>query len=365
MCVGLFSITAHAEESIQDNYTIMQEGSFSYNYGQTQYGLDWLEFDLNNKLSRETLTNSQSWLTNNSLYYGGEYWQDYKIYNTDKSYIMQKGETYKVKLNQFYFSAYVQANTSYYVRNPSAVVGWVTYNDNSTESIEVQYTHVTGSPLIDFNFSFTPAKDVQSFVIRVKASTRNTSPSANAYAGITSYYGFHGDSTYQYIVDIQSEEAGLLQGVINKLTSGFSALGDKLSSVVNGILELPQKLWNLISDGLKSLFVPSEESMTDYKNKWDTLLSERLGAVYQVVNITLESWDGIMQADETDTIEFPQATVNFSGTPFTFGGYSVKIVPDGFDLLVTAIKSIVGIVCTVMLVNGLRKRYDEVMGVEQ
>ena len=319
MCVGLFSITAHAEESIQENYTILQQGTFSYNYEQTKYSLDYLEFDLENKQSKETLTNSQGWLTNNSLYYGGAYWQDYKIFNTDKSYIMQKGETYKVKLNQFYFSAYVQANVSYYVRNPSEVVGWVIYNDNTTESIEVEYTHVTNSPLIDFNFTFTPSKDVQAFEIRVKASTRNTEPQANAHAGLTSYYGFNGDSTYQYIVDIQSEEAGLLQGVINKLTSGFSALGEKLSSVVTSITELPQKLWNLMSDGLKSLFVPSEESMTEYKDKWDTLLSERLGAVYQVVNITLESWDEVMQAGETDTIDLiaTTSTSKPSGTIFT------------------------------------------------
>ena len=72
-----------------------------------------------------------------------------------------------------------------------------------------------------------------------------------------------------------------------------------------------------------------------------------------------------MQADETDTIEFPQASINLSGTPFTFGGYSVKIVPEGFGVLVTAIKSIVAIVCTVAFVNGMRKRYDEIMGVEQ
>ena len=76
-------------------------------------------------------------------------------------------------------------------------------------------------------------------------------------------------------------------------------------------------------------------------------MSSRFGAVYQVVNIMTDSWDGIMQADQTDTISFPQATLNFSGTSFSFGGYDVKIVPDGFGVLVTAIKSIVAIVCTV------------------
>lgn len=359
--VGAFSVTAHAEESIQDNYTILQQGSLRVS-GES-HTLSWLEFSQEDKNGNAyVMQNEGNWLTYYTLY-DSEYWQDYKIYNTDQSYIMHKDKNYKVKLNQFYFSAYVEAFTSYYVRNPKEVVGWVTYSDNTTESISIEYTHSSNTPLIDFNFSFTPAKDVKSFEIRVKASTRDVKPTSNGLAKLTSYYGFLGDSTYQFIVDIQTEEAGLLQGIGDKLTSGFSALGDKLSNVVNGILELPQKLWNLISDGLKGLFVPSTEEMTEYKDKWDTLLADRFGVLYQVANVLFESFDGVMSATLTETVYIPYAEISLpGGVTYGFGGYTVDIVPDGFEFFQDMIRLAVGMVCSILFVNSMRKRYDEIMG---
>lgn len=50
---------------------------------------------------------------------------------------------------------------------------------------------------------------------------------------------------------------------------------------------------------------------------------------------------------------------------FTFGGYDVQIVPTGFDFIVNILKTVIGIVCTILCVNALRKKYDEVMGVVQ
>lgn len=58
----------------------------------------------------------------------------------------------------------------------------------------------------------------------------------------------------------------------------------------------------------------------------------------------------------------PEVTVNFSDTSFSFGGYEVSIIPDGFDVLVTAVKGITSIVCTFLFINSLRNKYEKLIG---
>lgn len=164
-------------------------------------------------------------------------------------------------------------------------------------------------------------------------------------------------------IDIQSEEAGLLSGILGWVKKTAEDVSSGFANIGTWFAELPGKLWDVISNGLKSLFVPDEEFLTGYSDKWDELLSSRLGAVYQVVNVIDESWGNIQNADKVNTISMPSCTIPLpNGNSFSFGGYDVQIVPDRFDVLVTALKSIIGIVCTAMFINGLKNRYDEVMG---
>lgn len=135
-----------------------------------------------------------------------------------------------------------------------------------------------------------------------------------------------------------------------------------LRQILDTIINLPSKLWELISDGLKSLFVPDEQFMTDYSDKWNELLEDRFGAVFQAVNIIFGCWDDISAADQTNTIDMPEVTIPLpEGNSFTFGGFAVQIVPDGFDFLVGSVKMIIGIVCTALFLNGLKSRYNEIM----
>lgn len=171
---------------------------------------------------------------------------------------------------------------------------------------------------------------------------------------------------YNLSISQPGEEEKLLGGILEKITGLWDTTKEGFSNLVQGITELPQKIWSFIENGLKDLFVPDEEYLTTYKDKWDLLLENKFGAVYQVVNVTLDSWDKIQETDETNTIELPMVTIPLSaGQQFTFGGNQVQIVPSGFEWIVEIIKGLVAGLCTILFINGLRKRYDEVMGVEQ
>lgn len=138
---------------------------------------------------------------------------------------------------------------------------------------------------------------------------------------------------------------------------------DWLSNISSSISNLPMAIWNRISNGLYNLFIPNNAYFENWFSRWDEMLATRLGGLYEVVGIVHDSWDGIMQADQTDTINIPNVSIPIGDNEtFSFGGYDVKIVPEGFEGLVETLKTLVGIICTVAFINGLIKRYDEIIG---
>lgn len=355
MSLGVFSIDAHADSStyLKINYFLYEKSlgiGEQINIHNGQNGIVWIE--------SHTISNKKKF----------DFFHEIIITDSSNKILAPGGRPASVKLNNLYWSIDFSAHDNFsnsikFQPNDSEILPWgycqLVYLDGSTEDVPASIEYITNprTNTANFHMTFTPKKDVQRiwFYYQTKFDLYQYSQFNSVNSIDYSFaLGVKDDNNLNLDVSIQSEEAGLLEGIIGKLTS-----------IWDSIKNLPQNIWNLIENGLKNLFVPSENDLIVYKDKWDQLLSERLGAVYQVVHILTESWDGIMDADQTNTIEFPEATIDFSGVPFTFGGYTVQIVPQGFETLVEAVKVIVGVVCTIACINGLRKRYEEVVGVEK
>lgn len=160
--------------------------------------------------------------------------------------------------------------------------------------------------------------------------------------GVTGTYirhiGFNAASNTT--VTISSEEAGLLKKLINK------------------IIELPSAL----SDMLKNFFLPDEQFIASYKAKFETLLSEHFGALYQSIDAFKSLDDAFSSAVTTqDSIQMPIVTVSLAGTDYSFGGYTVKMIPDKIVPIVNILKTLLGIVATLLFVNMLKHRYEGVV----
>lgn len=371
MSLGLLSVTAHAEEIVVPAYHVYGLYTMERTSGVTNTlgGVTW--YPNNGSGTTEWW---ESDVTNKVFYSSTDFIASYSFAIDDALSFTKGNENVTIyienigKVKARFYNDSIPAGEVFKV-TPSIVSMTVVYTDGTRADVSCTWTDKTDE-LFNVEASFAPSGDIQKIVLSVtgtlnKSVYQNYLKSDNSSKVSVLGAEEYGDNTFILKIEQSSEEAGLLSGILGKITDLWRTAEAGFANIVKGITELPQKLWSLIEDGLKKLFVPSEETMTAYKDKWDQLLAERFGAVYQVVNILTESWDEVMAADQTDTIDFPSATINLSGTPFTFGGYTVKIVPDGFSALVTAIKLIVGIVCSVAFVNGLRKRYDEIMGVEQ
>lgn len=134
-----------------------------------------------------------------------------------------------------------------------------------------------------------------------------------------------------------------------------------LKKLYDGILSIPSKIIDGLINGIKSLFVPDSQYIVDNQTRWEELLSERFGAVYESVAIIDEWAEAFTYESTQSTLKFPEVKLNFGDTPFTFGGWEIDMVPHGFDFLIDALKMILDIVCTLMFVNGLKHRLEGVL----
>lgn len=133
------------------------------------------------------------------------------------------------------------------------------------------------------------------------------------------------------------------------------------------ILDAIKNLPNLLVEGIKNLFLPSQEAVFDFRNKMESLLRDRLGPAYEASEVIEDfaysfanSPATLDENFEPATLDFPAFTVNLAGADFTIGGWEVQIIPDGFEDIVAILNTVVNMVCTLAFVNALRGRLEGV-----
>lgn len=191
--------------------------------------------------------------------------------------------------------------------------------------------------------------------------TGRAQPFANCYM-TRQWVGY--TSTSEFSLYLDEATNGLLGGILDivrnikdGVTDTVSTLTSGFSNVVSSITELPSKIWSFIENGLKALFVPTEQDMTSIKEDWDNLLSDRFGGLYQSVQLIDDYASTFTNTDTTNSIKVPELSVDLVDSTFTFGGQDVQIIPDKFSFLIDVIKTIISIIATTLFVNGLRNRF--------
>lgn len=142
----------------------------------------------------------------------------------------------------------------------------------------------------------------------------------------------------------------------DKATGLLSGILAFLQTIYNAIVSLPSNIASAIIEGLKGLFIPSEEDITGIKSQYESLFSQRLGFIYQAA-----SWI-------TDFAQTMLSTLQSGNTyQFTFPGVSVPL-PDGtnmvllqeqqvslenglMDVLRPVLGTIVSFICVVSFIN--------------
>ena len=353
-----FSLVANAESITTKSYYVYTNGIAQTSGGSYTLATG-IQYPKDGK--RQTFSGSA---TVNAPTSGNRFSIEMYLAHTDKTVIYSQGDIITGRLENIYFQGTAKTSVATYNINLDKVSMYLLNADGTSQTVTATLTKDRNGYYM-VNFNFTANKDVSQlyFILyyNMPSLTNGVSVTYNITCGEPSTTTESNDNLeFSWLESSrESEESGWLAKVWQKLSSGFT-------SVVDSITQLPNKLWTAIEDGLKGLFVPDEQYIVQSKENWSALMEDRLGAVWQVVTITYEAWDNIDSSDENNTVDMPEVTIPLpEGESFSFGGYTVKIVPEGFEGIVVSLKLIAGIVCTFMFINGLRKRYDEVMGVEK
>lgn len=220
--------------------------------------------------------------------------------------------------------------------------------------------------IYSFDSFVLPSDSVQSINYQIQSRIKNIEPSGVSYSFDFSIKSINistlDDNEIQggilaWIKSIFNSIMNLPQNIADKIKSFFDMLGDKITD-----------LGNVLLDGIKGLFIPSEESITDLKEDFEEVLADRFGAVYESAEVIdnfasafFNQGQVVSAAEHSGIIHFPEVTVDLVDTPFTFGGWDVDIIPDQFDSIISLLKIAIDIVCTFAFVNALRKKLEVVL----
>lgn len=193
------------------------------------------------------------------------------------------------------------------------------------------------------------------------------------------YFGLglqRSDDGYVVITTYTSATVGLLGNIIGMLQSivdtiagipdMLQSIGDTLSGIPDQISTIIRSISNLpyyISSYLMELFLPSADDLDDCYNDFDALLSDKLGAVWQVFDVCLGVFQGLLSASEDSSVDFPGLTIDLpSGSYKILPSGSVSIWPAGFGALETAVRTGVTAVIVLAWCKGLLARMHAILG---
>ena len=136
------------------------------------------------------------------------------------------------------------------------------------------------------------------------------------------------------------------------LLSGILAF---LQTIYNAIVSLPGNIASAIIEGLKGLFIPSEEDITGIKSQYESLFYERLGFIYQGFQWVVDFASTILNTLQNVTsysFDFPGVSVPLNGTTYQIIPATMVSLDNGvMDVLRPVLGTIVSFVCIVSFVN--------------
>lgn len=159
--------------------------------------------------------------------------------------------------------------------------------------------------------------------------------------GSTQY--LYADQQFQDDV-IGSEDSGGLKGIFYELKQLPSRFGLWISSLGDRIGGFFTDLMDGLINGIKDLFIPTEQQINDFKDRTDQLLSDHLGVIYQAPNIMIDfiqelaDFEPLRSDDKNDYyIEFPSKNIYLNSDAVDSlniisesdnGGEVIPLIPD-------------------------------------
>jgi hypothetical protein len=226
--------------------------------------------------------------------------------------------------------------------NAESGMTWQEWVDSEYNIDGYYYKYVNGNYYIYTMFNRPVTNNRGSSILATDAILHNTyykSTFSNSDLANYLLYNYYYDFSVTSFSIIEADEQGFWDNLMDNLNS------------------IPEK----ISNKIQGLFVPDQNKIIEIGDKFEALLKNRFGAAYEAYEVVDNFAAAFVFTEAKESISIPSVTVNLAGSDFTFGGWTVNLIPNGFEGVVDSLKLVGNIVCTVAFLNGVRKRYSEVI----
>ena len=160
----------------------------------------------------------------------------------------------------------------------------------------------------------------------------------------------------------------------NSMISGLiSSIIQWLKQILNAILSLPQKIADLVIDGIKSLFLPSAEDLSGVFETATGKLEERLGFIYQITTWLFDLFNSfLVSINPQEYITVPKLSIPWTNMPdwasvsgnelVIWQEFQFKVIPEGAESLQTIVKTMTSLWAVLSLIACCVDSYHDFVG---
>lgn len=206
--------------------------------------------------------------------------------------------TFELLLNGSYYTSDVQNNLTFAYQDGE--VGHVFASKKlGVGSVSLSKVTDQGSDgVMIFNVTVTTDKVVD-LTYPIVISLSSTNQNIGGLTGKNTFFGMARNFTASGVINgnpiaatnekldsvikEQQKSNGILSVISNAVNTVIDSIGsviDSIGNILKSIGELPGKIWQLVSDGLIGLFVPSDGFFTDLVNELKSELEAQFGFLY-------------------------------------------------------------------------------------
>lgn len=198
--------------------------------------------------------------------------------------------------------------------------------------------HILGSytDMSAINVTFTSPADVVGVYVDVQYNM-NGGVFANSAMVFPSIYKLSLSGNIS--VDTSGVNTGLLKSIIQWLRN-----------ILNAILSLPQKIADLVVNGIKTLFVPSSENIMATFDGLKTMAETKLGFLYSIFQMVYDLFNSLVTGvtNPMQTLTIPRFAFPFAladgGDICLWEEMTFDILPSGMEVLHNLVKTVTSIV---------------------
>lgn len=210
----------------------------------------------------------------------------------------------------------------------------------------------------------------------VDADLTNNGATFSAYSYRACFYGntavSTGDLYFFVSCPVISDDSTMASGTFGTTTSGSGSSGDVNVTVdvdmseTNGLLETIAGLLSGLVNGIKDLFIPSQQDIEDFKTALDTLMQDKFGAFWASQSLLRQAVSQLGSIQMRESIRFPGVTIDVGDNQtFTLAAQDVPLNPASgnatWSTFLESVRLAFDIVSTLLVINMLKDKLQYII----